>query len=153
MRNEQINVLPLRLRTPTGVAILAAVMILAGVLFVLAGLVFFFMGSKLAVTTSHGNAGLAALLAGMGAAAGVIFLVFGGLHLVLAIGLLQHRNAARVLTILLFGLSTFGACMGLIATSVRFSQVALTWNAGLIGVDVWVLCYLLRPQTKKAFNA
>jgi hypothetical protein len=153
MRNEHINVLPEKVRTPTAITILATVMNLAGVVFALAGLAFFFMGSKLAVTISNTNAGLAAVLAGMGAAAGVVFLAFGGLHVVLAIGLLQHRNAARILTILLFGLSTVGACMGLVATSVRFSQVGMTWNVGLIGVDVWVLWYLLRPQTKNAFNA
>jgi hypothetical protein len=152
MRNAHIDVLPERLRTPTGITILAAVMILAGVLFALAGLAFFLVGSKLAVTIGHEGAGLAAVLGGMGAA-GVIFLAFGGLHVVLAIGLLQHRNAARILTILLFGLSTVGACIGLIATTVRFNQAGLTWNAGLIGVDVWVLWYLLRPQTKNAFGA
>jgi hypothetical protein len=138
MRDEQINVLPERPRTPVGVTILAAVMILASVLFVFGGLVFSFMGSKGAV---------------IGRPAGAILLFLGGLHLVLAIGLLQHRNAARILTIFLFGLSTVGACIGLIDTSLRFSQVGLTWNAGLVGVDMWVLWYLLRRQIKNAFNA
>jgi hypothetical protein len=138
MREEHINVLPGRPRIPTGVTIIAAVMILAGVLFVGAAIVFFSMGSKGAV---------------VGRPAGAIFLFLGGLNVILAIGLWRHRNAARILTIFLFGLSTVGACIGLISTSVRFSQVGLTWNAGLIGVDVWVLWYLLRRQTKNAFNA
>ncbi len=123
---------------PTGVTILTAIMIIAGVLLVRAGVVFSLMGSKGAV---------------VGRPAGVIFLFLGGLHVLLAIGLLQHRNAARILTILLFGLSTIGACIGLIAASVRFSQVGLTWNLGIIVVSVWVLWYLLRPQTKNMFNS
>ena len=110
------------------------------------------MGSIFAVATSRENGGLAAVLAALGAAAGVIFLVFGGLHAVLAVGLLKLRNAARILTILLFGLSAAGACIGLIATSVRFSGVALAWNITLIILDVSVLSYLLRPHVKEIFE-
>ncbi len=123
---------------PTGVAIIAAVMILAGVLFVGASLVFFSMDSKGAV---------------VGRPAGAIFLFLGGLYVVLAIGLLRHRNAARILTIFLFGVSTVGACRGLISVSLQFSQVVLAWSTGVIGVGVWVLWYLLRPQTRRAFKA
>ena len=141
------------IKRPIGVTILGVMMIIAGVLFALTGLAFVFMGSTAAVATGRENSGVAILLAGLGAAAGVIFLLFGGVHMVLATGILKLRNVARILTILLFALSAAGACLGLIAISVRFSRVALAWNASLVVVDAWVLWYLLRPQIKKAFGA
>jgi len=138
---------------PIGVSILSVVMVIAGVLFGVAGLALVFMGSTAAVATARENSGVAALLAGFGAAAGVIFLLFGALHVVLAISIIKLRNVARILTIFLFALSAAGACLGLIAMSVRFSRVGLAWNASLVVVDAWVLWYLLRPRIKKAFGA
>jgi len=136
-----------------GVKILAIFMIVAGVLFICGGIASFFMSPRLALAIGRGNAGLTALLAGTGAAVGGVLLVFGALHGILAIGLLQRRNPARVLTIILFGLSGIGACIGTVAASLRFSREALLWNVVLICVDLWVLSYLFRPQTKRTFNA
>lgn len=138
---------------PAGVKVLAILMILVGVTFIAGGIASFFMSTRLVAVGDQGNAGLTALLAGTSAAVGVILLVFGALHGILAIGLLQRRNPARVLTIILFGLSGVGACIGTIVASLRFSREALLWNLALICVDVLVLSYLFRPQTKRAFNA
>jgi hypothetical protein len=127
-------------------------MVIAGILFAITGVAFFVLGFKSGAANTP-TGGLAAAWVGASAAAGVIFLAFGGLHAFLAIGLLKLRNAARVLTIFLFSLSAVGACLGLIATSVRFNQMALAWNASLVVADAMALWYLLRPQTKKAFGA
>ena len=96
---------------------------------------------------------MAALLAALGAAAGVIFLLFGALHVVLAIGIFRLRNVARVLTIFLFLLIGAGACLGLIATLLSYSHVALAWNVSLLALDALALWYLFRPETKEVFNA
>ena len=141
------------MKRPTGVTILGVMMALAGVLFAIAGLAFVFMGSTAAVATAHENGSVAALFAGLGAAAGVIFVLFGGLHIVLAIGILKLRNLARILTIFLFALSAAGACLGLIVILLRFSRIALAWNISLAAVDAFVLWYLLRPRIKEAFGA
>jgi hypothetical protein len=95
----------------------------------------------------------AALLAALGAAAGVIFLLFGGLHIVLAVGIFKMRNIARILTIFLFLLIGTGACLGLIATLLSYSHVGLAWNVSLLAVDALALWYLLRPHVKEAFGA
>jgi len=117
------------------------------------GLFFFFMGSTGATATATTSGARATLFAALGAAAGVIFLLFGGLHVVLAIGIFRMRNLARVLTIFLFMLIGAGACLGLLATLLSYSHIALEWNVSLLAVDALALWYLLRPETKKAFHA
>jgi hypothetical protein len=127
-------------------------MIVAGAAFGVAGLAFFFVGSTGAAAAARTHAGTAALLAALGAASGVIFLLFGALHVVLAIGIFKLRSLSRVGTILLFLLIAAGACLGLIATLLRFSSAGIAWNVSLLVVAGAVLWYLLLPSTKRAFN-
>jgi hypothetical protein len=138
---------------PLGVTILGAGMILAGLGFAATGVLFFFMGSTGATATAPENGAMAAVLAALGAAAGVIFLLFGALHVVLAIAVFQLRNLARILTIFLFLLIAAGACLGLIATLLSYSHVGLLWNISILALDLLALWYLLRPATKEAFHA
>ncbi len=138
---------------PLGVTILVVMMIAAGLGFAAMGFVFFFMGSAGATATAPTSGAAAALLAALGAAAGVIFLLFGALHVVLAVGIYKMRNVARVFTIFLFILIGAGACLGLIATLLSYSHVALAWNIFLLAIDLLALWYLLRPETKQAFCA
>ena len=138
---------------PLGVTILGAGMILAGLGFAATSVIFFFMGSTGATATAPENGAMATILAALGAAAGVIFLLFGALHVVLAIAIFKLRNVARVLTIFLFLLIAAGACLGLIATLVSYSHFGLLWNVSILVVDLLALWYLLRPATKEAFHA
>ena len=139
---------------PVGVTILSVVMTVAGLAFAVAGVVFFFMGSTGAAEIRQIDGSMAAaLLAALGAAAGVIFLLFGGLHIVLAAGVFRLRNIARVFTIFLFVLIGAGACLGLIATLLRYSDIGLVWNLSLlflVGLGLW---YLLRADIKETFGA
>jgi hypothetical protein len=138
---------------PIGVTILGVGMILAGLGFAATGLIFFFMGSTGATATASENAAMATILAALGAAAGIIFLLFGALHVVLAIAIFQLRNLARILTIFLFLLIAAGGCLGLIATWVSYSHFGLLWNVSILVLDLLALWYLLRPATKEAFHA
>ena len=138
---------------PLGITILGVTMIAAGLGFAAAGFIFFFMGSTGAMATAPTNGAMATSFAALGAAAGVIFLLFGGLHAVLAVGIFKLREIARVLTIFLFLLIGAGACLGLIATLLSYSRIAVVWNVSLLALDVLALWYLLRPETKKAFHA
>lgn len=138
---------------PVGVTILGVLMIFAGLVFAGAGLIIFFMGSTGATATAQTSGAGAAFLAALSAAAGVISLLFGGLHVILAIGIFRMRNIARVLTIFLFLLIGAGACLGLLATLLSYSHVGLVWNVSLLAVDALALWYLLRPDIKEAFGA
>lgn len=138
---------------PFGVTILGAGMILAGLGFAATGLIFFFMGSTGATATAPESGAMATILAALGAAAGVIFLLFGALHVVLAMAIFKLRNLGRVLTIFLFLLIAAGSCLGLVATLVSYSHFGLIWNVSILAVDLLALWYLLRPATKEAFHA
>ena len=72
---------------PTGVTILCVVMAAAGIAFAALGVASFFAGSTGAVAAGQTSGGAAALVAALGAAAGVIFLLFGALHAILAAGI------------------------------------------------------------------
>lgn len=133
---------------PLGVEILAVVIALAGFAFILAGLAFLFPGFR-----GSGTGYRDVVWVGIGAAAGAIFIGVGALHEILAVGLVRLRNEARVLSILLLGLSASGACLRLIGTFVRFSYAALEWNIGVGLADAGGFWYLLRPQAKQVFRA
>jgi hypothetical protein len=139
------------MKRPVGVTILAAGMVLAGLGFAATGVLFFFMGSTGATATAPQSGAAAAALAALGAAGGVIFLLFGAVHVLLAIAIFQLRNLARILTIFLFLLIAAGACLGLIATLLSYSHVSLAWNVFILVLDLLALWYLLRPATKEAF--
>lgn len=140
------------MRRPLGVTILGAGMILAGAGFAVTGVLLFFVGSRGASATAPENGAAATAFAAIGAAAGVIFLLVGALHVLLAIAVFQMRNLARVLTIFLFLLIAIGACLGLVATLLSYSHVALAWNVSILAVDLLAVWYLLRPETKAAFE-
>ncbi len=141
------------MQRPIGVTFLGAGMILAGLGFAVAGFTFFFVGSKGATAAAPQSGGTATLFAALSAAAGVIFLLFGALHVAFAIAIFQLRNLARILTIFLFLLIAAGACLGLIATLLNYSHFGLLWNATILMLDLLALWYLLRPATKEAFQA
>jgi len=138
---------------PTGVGVLAGLMMVGGTLFVIAGVALLFLGPKTGSAASAERGGLGALWVGVGAAAGVIFLAFGGLHAILAFGLLKLRNVARVLTMFLLAISAADACLGLVATLVRFTDIALVWKASVMIADLGAVWYLLHPRTKEVFGA
>ncbi len=140
------------MQRPLGVTILTAAMILAGLASAAAGVFFFFVGSTGATATAPESGAMATLLAALGAAGGILALLFGGLHIVLAIGIFQLRNLARILAMFLFGLIAAGACLGLIATLLSFSHVAVIWNASILAADVLALSYLMLRETKEAFS-
>ena len=137
---------------PIGITLLCALMIAAGLGFTALGFIFFFMGSTGAAVTASTHGVVATVLAAAGAAAGVIFLLFGGFHIVLAIGIFKLRDIARVFTIFLFLLIGIGACLGSVAAMLSNSHVALAWNSFLLALDALALWYLFRPQTKAAFH-
>ena len=138
---------------PLGVTILGVAMIAAGIGFAITAFVFFFMGSKAATATAPTSGFISVSYAALGAAVGVIFLLFGGLHVVLALGIFKMRNLARILTIFLFVLIGAGALLGLIATLLSYSHIAAAWNVSLLVLALLALWYLLRPETKDAFHA
>jgi hypothetical protein len=140
------------MQRPLGITILAAAMILAGLASAAAGVIFFFVGSAGATAAAPESGAAATLAAALGAAGGILCLLFGGIQVVLAIGIFQLRPLARILSVFLFVLISAGACLGLAATLLSYSHVALLWNVSILAMSLLALWYLWRADTKEVFS-
>jgi len=135
---------------PTGVTVLVVLS------FIFTGLcVFVAFGAMIggAVLASM-VASMPAALVGVGAVivAGMC-LFFAALYAVNGYGLLKLQNWARILTIVLAGLSLLFAAFGALAALSHLRVPFLFRELLIIGVDVLVLTYLFKPHVKQAFGA
>ncbi|MGB2591703.1 MAG: hypothetical protein WBG02_00855 [Candidatus Acidiferrum sp.] len=136
---------------PAGVTILAVIgFFLAGFL-ALAGVGALLGGAVLSHMASSG--GLKMLAGAGGAILGVIFLGFAVLYLVDAIGLLKVANWARILTIILVGLSLLHTVFRALRFGMFFHPAGLLFSVIIGAIDIWILVYLFKPEVKQAFGA
>jgi hypothetical protein len=138
---------------PTGVTVIAVLGFIASVLWAVAG-VAMCMGGAMFSRLAHSPM---ARLAGLGGAfVGVIVLGVAALGVVTALGLLNLRGWARVLTIIATGLSLLVAALGLV-DALRYVHMAFFFGAFVrraivAAVDVWILTYLFQPSVKEVFR-
>jgi hypothetical protein len=136
---------------PAGVTILAVVAFIFGGLFVLGGLGMMLGGAVLSHMASGGALGM---LAGVGGAIlGIVLLGFAVVYIVDAIGLLKVANWARILTIILVGLSLLRSTYGMMTSLGHFHPVGVFFALIIAAIDVWILVYLFKPEVKQAFGA
>ena len=136
---------------PTGVTILAIVGFLIGGCLALGGLGFLLGGAVLSRMASSGGLGM---LAGVGGAIlGVVLFGFAALYIVDGIGLMKVQNWARILTIILVGLSLLRAAFALTTSLTHLNPVALFFTLIIAAIEVWILIYLFKPHVKQAFGA
>ncbi len=136
---------------PLGVTILAVLGFICTGCLVLAALVMFIGGAMVANMATR--PGLAMIGGVGGAVVAVIFLGLAVLYLVVALGFLKLQNWARVLTIVLCGLGLLFNGLGVVNALIHFRVLIVVWQAIVVGVDLWVIIYLLRPHVKQAFGA
>jgi len=137
---------------PAGVTILA-VLYFIGVAFAgLAGLLFILGGSMLSglARSSGPGAGIFAL---GGAIVGMLCLGFALLYLLLGIGFIKLQNWARIVTIILTGLSVLLGLLGLFGSLLHLNVLVLVYQLIVVGIEVWIVVYLFKPQVKQAFGA
>jgi len=136
---------------PAGVTILAVVAFLFGGLFALGGLGMMLGGAVLSRMANSGGLGM---LAGVGGAIiGFILLGFAVVYIVDGIGLMKVANWARILTIILVGLSLLRSAFGMMRSLGHLNPVALCFALLIPAIDVWILVYLFKPDVKQAFGA
>jgi hypothetical protein len=136
---------------PLGVTILAVLGFIAAGMLVLAALVMFIGGAMVANMATR--PGLAMIGGVGGAVVAVIFLGLAVLYLVVALGFLKLQNWARVLTIVLCGLGLLFNGLGVVNGLMHFRVFIVVWQAIVVGIDLWVIIYLLKPHVKQAFGA
>ena len=136
---------------PAGVTILAVVAFIFGGLLALGGLGMMLGGAVLSRMANSGGLGM---LAGVGGAIiGFVFLGFAVVYIVDAIGLLKVANWARILTIILVGLSLLRSAFGMMRSLGHLHPVGVFFSLVIAAIDVWILVYLFNPDVKQAFGA
>ena len=112
-----------------------------------------FIATMLNQQGQAGSSGMAGILAGLGAALGVLFLLFAACYVVMAIGLWKLKEWARIVGVVLTGIAVLLQLPGLFAALTHFSLGRLLWTALWIAIDCLIIVYLLKPEVKAAFQA
>jgi hypothetical protein len=100
----------------------------------------------------QGSAGAAGALAGLGAVAGVFIIIVGGVSALLGFGLWKLKEWARIVSIVLYGISAALQVLGILGTLAHFNVFALMWGTFWVAVDAFIIWYLLKPEVKAAFQ-
>lgn len=138
---------------PTGVTILAVIGFFFGACFVLGAIGMMLGGAVLANMARTGGGGLGVLAGVGGAVIGIILLGLAALYIIDAIGLLKVKNWARILTIILVGLSLLRAAFVLLGSLAHLNVISLFVGACFAAIDAWILVYLFKADVKQAFGA
>lgn len=141
---------------PVGVTILAVLNFIGAAFCLLGGIGMILGGGFIATMLSQqgqGSAGAAGVLAGLGAAAGVFIIIIGGVSALVGFGLWKLKGWARIVSIVLYGISGVFQLLGILGTLAHFNAFALIWGAFWVAVDAFVIWYLLKPEVKAAFQA
>lgn len=143
------------MQRPTGVTILAVLVFLVTCLYIVAALVFFLGGaalSQLGGGPSGATMDMGAMLAGLGAFAGVIMLALAVFSVAVGVGLWKLQNWGRILAIVFIVLGLISALAGVFSAVAEARFGPLLWGLIVVGIDVWILWYLFRPHVKQAFG-
>jgi len=136
---------------PTGVTILSVLGFIGAGMLVLAAIAMFLGGAFLSNVATR--PGLGALAGIGGAIVGVVFLGFAAFYVVTALGLWNLQNWARVLVIVLLGISVLFSALGMLGALVHIRMFLFIWRAIIAAIDVWIIVYFLKPGVKQAFGA
>ena len=140
---------------PVGVTILAILNFIGAAFCLLGGIGMILGGGFIATMLSQqgrGSAGAAGILAGLGAAAGVFIIIVGGISALVGFGLWKLKGWARIVSIVLYGISAALQLLGLLGSLAHFNAFAVIWSVFWIAVDAFIIMYLLKPEVKAAFQ-
>jgi hypothetical protein len=140
---------------PVGVTILAILNFIGAAFCLLGGIGMILGGGFIATMLSQqsqSGAGAAGVLAGLGAAAGVFIMIMGGVSALLGFGLWKLKEWARIVSIVLYGISGAFQLLALLGSLAHFNVFAFVWSIFWVAVDAFVIWYLLKPEVKAAFQ-
>ncbi len=141
---------------PVGVTILAILYFLGALACIIGGILTIVGGgiaASLANQAGGQGAGAGAgVLGALGAAAGVVVLIFGALDFLLGWGMLKLKNWARIITIVLMALGIVGSLFGVIGLLAHFTVFGLLWIVVWVAIYALIIWYLVKPDVKAAFQ-
>lgn len=137
---------------PVGVTILAILNFIGAACCLLGGIAMILGGGVIATMMSQQGAGASGILAGLGAAAGVFIIIIGGVGALVGFGLWKLKEWARIVSIVLAGISGALQLLGLLGTLAHFNILAVIWGVFWLAIDALIIWYLLKPEVKAAFQ-
>jgi len=142
---------------PTGVTILAILNFLGAGFYILIGLLFMLgmgiLGGMAGQSGGEGSAGAMGMMMGLGAVAGVIFIVLAIIPFAIGWGLWKLKNWARIICIVLFALGALAALAGVGIGAMAGEMISAGFNLVFLLLYAWIIWYLTRPHVKQAFGA
>ena len=141
------------MKRPIGVRIIAILTFCAAAILAV-GSIAFFVVAVMGMTGADSGDAVSVAIAGMGVAGGFSLLVLAGIAVCLALGVLELREWARVVSIASIAVGM--GCTILSLTVFRGYVLvpavpSLVCHLLLMATAVWMLAYLSRPQVKRAF--
>jgi hypothetical protein len=138
------------MQRPAGVTILAVLGFVGAACLAMFGLIALLGGAMFSRMANRPFG----VMAGIGGAMiGAVILFFAALYLITSIGLLSLQNWARILLVILVGLSLVSSAFGLLGALAHFRIFLFFWRAIFAAIEVWILMYLFQPNVKQAFGA
>jgi hypothetical protein len=132
------------MQRPTGVTILAVLFFLGAAIWACVGLAFIVGAGAIAGALSQSSGLSAATIAGLGTVFAVVFFVLGGLYALLGWGMLELKEWARIICLVLTGLSALGA----VAAILTGHPIGAIIRLAIVGVVIW---YLTQAHVVAAF--
>jgi hypothetical protein len=142
-------------KRPIGVTVIAVVTFLAAAILAL-GAVGFFSVAFLGMTGGDSGDPASVAIAGMGVAGGFSLLVLAGVAGCLAIGVLELREWARIVSVASIAASIGFTILSLFAVRryvVLPAVPSIYCHLLVVTTAVWMLAYLLLPRVKQVFGA
>jgi len=136
---------------PDGVTVPGVLAYIGAGLLVLAAFGMFVGGAMIANMAARPGMGMLATVGGV--AFGVFFLIFAALYAVIGTGMFKLWNWARILVIVFSFLGAALNALSLLGSLFHFRIFAVLWSLVLIGINLWIATYLLKPHVKQAFGA
>jgi uncharacterized membrane protein HdeD (DUF308 family) len=138
IRQQQvfINMQQVEKHRPLGVTLIAALTIIAGIVFLASGIT--------AVTVAPFLSGTQTFLVGLSAGAGAAFLALGIAYFVMAYGLLKGKRWAWTVTLVL---SSIGIALGFVSIVTGHIGAVLS-----VIINAVILYYIYRPNVKSFFG-
>jgi hypothetical protein len=142
-------------RRPIGVTVIAVLTFLGAAILALGAVGFFFV-AFLGMTGGDSGDPASVAIAGMGVAGGFSLLVLSGVAGCLAIGVLELREWARIVSVASIAASIGFTILSLFAVRryvVLPAVPSIYCHLLVVTTAVWMLAYLLLPRVKQVFGA